>query len=40
MWPTVNQFILIAGLGMVPTWALAKGFEEQSTFVIVAVMSG
>lgn len=44
LWTTVgcfmNQFILIAGLGMVPTWALAKGFEEQSTFVIVAVMSG
>jgi MFS family permease len=37
---TVNQFILIAGLGMVPTWATAKGFAEESTYVIIAVMSG
>ncbi|KAK4184491.1 riboflavin transporter MCH5 [Podospora australis] len=43
-WTTVgvfmNQFTLIAGLGMVPTWALAKGFERESTFVILAVISG
>ncbi|KAK3313144.1 major facilitator superfamily domain-containing protein [Apodospora peruviana] len=44
IWTTIgvfmNQFILIAGLGMVPTWALAKGFAPDSTYTIIAVMSG
>ncbi|GAB1317727.1 Riboflavin transporter MCH5 [Madurella fahalii] len=44
VWTTIgvfmNQFILIAGLGMVPTWAMAKGFAEESTYIIIAVMSG
>ncbi|KAK4227309.1 riboflavin transporter MCH5 [Podospora fimiseda] len=35
----VNQFILIAGLGMVPTWAMARGFAQDLTYTIMAVMS-
>ncbi|KAK4158716.1 riboflavin transporter MCH5 [Cladorrhinum sp. PSN259] len=42
-WTTVgvfmNQFILIAGLGMVPTWAIARGFAQELTYTIMAVMS-
>ncbi|KAK3361949.1 major facilitator superfamily protein [Lasiosphaeria ovina] len=44
VWTTVgvfmNQFILIAGLGMVPTWATAQGFSSDSTYAILATMSG
>ncbi|KAM7194391.1 riboflavin transporter MCH5 [Rhypophila sp. PSN 637] len=36
----MNQFVLIAGLGMLPTWALQKGFASDTTFTLVAVMSG
>ncbi|KAK3995276.1 major facilitator superfamily domain-containing protein [Cladorrhinum sp. PSN332] len=42
-WTTVgvfmNQFILIAGLGMVPTWGTARGFAQELTYTIMAVMS-
>ncbi|KAK3385387.1 major facilitator superfamily domain-containing protein [Podospora didyma] len=43
-WTTVgvfmNQFILIAGLGMVPTWATTRGFSSDSTYIIIAIISG
>jgi hypothetical protein len=37
---TVSEIVLFASLGLIPTYALAQGFDSQTGFYLSAVFNG